>query len=812
MNFLDNQKNYAIPNTLYSENQRLRWTGSYTQAIELLRIIPHFKSSESLFEFFDIDEFPLAIIKNWNLEEISKSALFFYLENLFSDKKRIQANLMSAYAWQVISGLIINSEISTSILDFIKELDLVKISQNKIIISGSCQSIERIYNFEKRIFNEIGLQNLLSFLKIDLDSRNFLIEQAFEKKNLKNIAAFLFSYEARLDKTFVLTQTLRNYKDQNFDKNLKKTDSEIEKVLTDILQVQMAELETFDIFDLFESDEAAKSKKDFIFFYSFYQELFEDLISKEKTNTRPIFELFEEFLLNSEQKIILLKNISFTDLSKIINKFFFAKKNQINKIFEKNQQFFSYYLLQTGLGAILLGIIVVGITIVKAPGVVRRINESRPASPPFAMMSYNCYYSRKQIVPKLPQITETSTSFIQPSQTSSVLQVNKSLSTPRPVQTRSTSLVTAKAQQPVALTQVKQNCSKVEQVLQRTFNNTPTTVQVNVGYEFDKPTGLWVSTNKANILNTVGTYADNEKVKTAFVKIAGENGLQVQKVPQDREHVTVGPILRSYGIPREGGATFLMLRPHHVVHTNVMDVSLPLQFGYDPQKGNAIDWHEHLADVYDSNLVELYDSNPTSKYLLKDNTKAVETLAVYGIDMDDVRNAARTVHNIDINRLNELDIPHQLLLPTSHINMLCQKGKQDFDLFTQKSSPGCSINYSANKASQFLEVGLEEAININRFYHSLEPYFVQGTTERATIQSSHRQFKNAVNESIAFTIDRGGSINQNLVQEFETRFPSGRLYDLDQAENVARTEFALENVKRGIPSCLWSTNSPTNFD
>jgi len=269
MNFLDNQKNYAIPNTLYSENQRLRWTGSYTQAIELLRIIPHFKSSESLFEFFDIDEFPLAIIKNWNLEEISKSALFFYLENLFSDKKRIQANLMSAYAWQVISGLIINSEISTSILDFIKELDLVKISQNKIIISGSCQSIERIYNFEKRIFNEIGLQNLLSFLKIDLDSRNFLIEQAFEKKNLKNIAAFLFSYEARLDKTFVLTQTLRNYKDQNFDKNLKKTDSEIEKVLTDILQVQMAELETFDIFDLFESDEAAKSKKDFIFFLFF---------------------------------------------------------------------------------------------------------------------------------------------------------------------------------------------------------------------------------------------------------------------------------------------------------------------------------------------------------------------------------------------------------------------------------------------------------------------------------------------------------------------------------------------------------------
>lgn len=812
MNFLENQKNYTIPNTLYSENQKFRWAGSYTQAIELLRIIPHFKSSESLFEIFDIDQFPLAIIESWTLDNVTKSALFFYLENLFSDKKIIQANLMSVYEWKIISSLLINSEISNSILNFINELDLVKISQNKIIISGSCQSIERVYNFEKKIFNKIGLQNLLSFLKIDLDSRDLLIEQAFKNKNLENIAAFLFVYESNLDKRFVLTQALMDYKNQDLDKNLKKTDPEMEKVLNDILQAQMAELETFDIFDLFESDEAAKSKKDLIFFYSFYQDLFEDLISKEKTNTRAIFQLFEEFLLNSEQKIILLKNISFTDLSKIITKFFFAKKNQINKIFEKNKQFFSYYLQEAGLGVILLGIVVVGITIVKAPGTVKRISANRPASPPFAMMSYNSYYSRNRIIPKLPQIPEPSITIVQPLATSSVSQVNERLSMQRPVQPRSTSLVTAKAQQPVALTQVKQNCSKVEQILQRTFSNTPTKVQVNVGYEMDKGTGLWLPTTKANLLNTVGTFADNEKVKTAFVKIAGENGLQVQKVSQDREHVTVSPILRSYGIPRESGATFYMLRPHHVVHTNAMNVSLPLQFGYDSRKGDAIDWHEHLAVVYDNDLVELYDSKPTSKYLLKDNTKAVETLAVYGIDMDDVRNAARTAHSIDINRLNELDIPRQLLLPTSHINMLCQKGKQDFDLFTQKSSPGYSLNYTANKASQFLEVGLEEAININKFYYSLEPYFVQGTTERATIKSSHRQFTNAVNESIAFTIDRGGSVNQNLVQEFETKSPSGRLYDLDQAENAARTEFSLENVKRGIPSCLWSRNSPTNFD
>ena len=60
---------------------------------------------------------------------------------------------MYVYEWQVISSLIINSEISNSILNFIKELDLVKIYPNKIIVSGSYQSIERVYNFEKRIFS-----------------------------------------------------------------------------------------------------------------------------------------------------------------------------------------------------------------------------------------------------------------------------------------------------------------------------------------------------------------------------------------------------------------------------------------------------------------------------------------------------------------------------------------------------------------------------------------------------------------------------------------------------------------------------------
>lgn len=465
----------------------------------------------------------------------------------------------------------------------------------------------------------------------------------------------------------------------------------------------------------------------------------------------------------------------------------------------------------------MLGIVVVGLITVKASahaGHVRRINNNAPVSPPFAMISYNAhyYYSRNQVVQKLPQISESSTSIVQSLPPSSVLKINKRPSVIRPLQIRSPYLVTAQAQQPVSLMQVKQNCSNVEQTLQQKFINTPTIVKVNVGHELDEKTGMLVPTIKVNLLNTVGTFSDNEKVKNNFVKILGENYLQPQIALMDREHVTVSPILNSYGIPRESGGTYFMLRTHHKVHTEAMNVHLPIQFGYGSQKGNAIDWHEHLSDVYDNNLVNLYDANPTSKYLLKDNTKARDTLGFYGIEMDDVRAAARSASTMDINRLFNLDIPSELLFPTSHINMLCAKGKQDFDLFTQKSTPGYSMNYSANKASGVLEVGLEKAVGINKFYHSLEPIFIQGTTQRAVIESAHRQFVNSVKESITFTIDRGGYVDQNLLQQFETRLPPGRLYDLDESENAARILFGLENVKRGIPSCLWNKNSSTNFN
>jgi len=61
--------------------------------------------------------------------------------------------------------------------------------------------------------------------------------------------------------------------------------------------------------------------------------------------------------------------------------------------------------------------------------------------------------------------------------------------------------------------------------------------------------------------------------------------------------------------------------------------------------------------VYDDNFVKVYDANIVNKYLLKNNIKALGTLAFYGIDMNDVRAAARSASTININTFFNLDTP-----------------------------------------------------------------------------------------------------------------------------------------------------------
>ena len=74
--------------------------------------------------------------------------------------------------------------------------------------------------------------------------------------------------------------------------------------------------------DIFDSFEESKSKTSQILFFSFHQELLEDLLNNEKSSTKKLFQLVEEYLLYLENTNLLFRDFSSKNLPKIIDKFF----------------------------------------------------------------------------------------------------------------------------------------------------------------------------------------------------------------------------------------------------------------------------------------------------------------------------------------------------------------------------------------------------------------------------------------------------------------------------------------------------------
>ena len=192
MTITKEEVNFIFPtNHLYAQGKKFRWPGKGTDAISLLKDIYYFEDSSTLFNTYPPDEPLMSLIDTWDLEDLAKSALFFLLEQNISAKAENESKALSIFEWQRIASLIINSSISTSMLDFINQLNLKVISKEDKILIGSQRAIENIYDFERQLPSTSGLENLLTFLKIDLVSIDLLVKEAVQKKSIQNILNFL---------------------------------------------------------------------------------------------------------------------------------------------------------------------------------------------------------------------------------------------------------------------------------------------------------------------------------------------------------------------------------------------------------------------------------------------------------------------------------------------------------------------------------------------------------------------------------------------------------------------------------------------
>ena len=182
-------------NTFYSKDQLFRWRAGYGEALTILGIAPEFTSKEELFEYYSFSDSVMETMGHWSFQDLVLSALFLYLETVILENKKSKKDFLTIYNWKKISALLMNTFLSSDVLQLIRDLDLEKHSSEKIIFFGSKKAIANLYGCDKPYLNKKGLINLLLFLKIDLASSEILVTEAFENQSAANIKAFLSSFE-----------------------------------------------------------------------------------------------------------------------------------------------------------------------------------------------------------------------------------------------------------------------------------------------------------------------------------------------------------------------------------------------------------------------------------------------------------------------------------------------------------------------------------------------------------------------------------------------------------------------------------------
>ena len=144
---------------------------------------------------------------------------------------------------------------------------------------------------------------------------------------------------------------------------------------------------------MFESSENFKARTPQIIFSSLCQDLFKDLRDEKISNSLTLFELFEEYLISSKDRIFLVKTLSLEslkDFSKINRKFILAKKTQIEAILEKRKSIFSKYYRDLELHNLVSSILLFCLIVITVIGGVKLNNENREKKvyqPPYGFVN-----------------------------------------------------------------------------------------------------------------------------------------------------------------------------------------------------------------------------------------------------------------------------------------------------------------------------------------------------------------------------------------------------------------------------------------
>ena len=696
-------------------------------------------------------------------------------------------------------------------------MGLKKHSSEEIIISGSQKAIENISNFDKLKVHEVGLRNLLVFLNNDLATAELLVNEAFEIKSVANIIALFSSFEGDLDKRLILTSIFKSY--QNHEDQEKMTIL-IKKSFDEIYKSQIIGSEDFNIFDMFESSDNFKARTPQIIFSSLCQDLFKDLRDEKSSYSLTLFELFEEYLISSKDRIFLVKTLSLEslkDFSKINRKFILAKKTQIEAILEKRKSIFSKYYrdleLHNLVSSILLFCLIV-ITVITVIGGVKLNNENREkkvyqtpygfVNAPFASITGQTFHyssPRETIKAPTPPVSQVQVVSKQNSAVSQTASQKVSFNAPKvnPLSKSRTTPALSKVavEQNLQSAPISQQIIFVEEALNNNSNyREATDISVNT---VSSQTGNGFET-KANMLNAVGTYKDLETAQSNFAENVNMTSMSVQTIAADREHLNVKPIRKGLTIPDEQGACFLFLRSHHVKHTQVMSYEIPQTCGYTKKDG-LLEYQDSIEVTYIDHLNKMYETNPEPRYLLPGNVKAVEELEQYGFGSDNVAVAATKGFAVDRKTRMGMDIPKEVLLPWSHVNMINLKQADAYKDFAERLNPGqglSGLRGNPEQASEMIEAALLNGLEVSDHFRIVNKILKPGSAEACIAERSYTQHMVEARSAIQAVRLAGGTVDPQLeASYFNTNRP---LITLSDAENMALINYRLKDPKKGCMS------------
>ena len=193
-------KSFLRENTPFSKNSFYYWPSDLNDACLTLREAPYSPSKKDFFDVRPLSTSGEEIFENqaefWSFDIIVKSALYFFLHEKVSRRKKNRESNLCEFDWLLIIPILLNSSLNKEIIIFLE--DFVSIPDDFKIVAAHF-ALKRFYLFNLLVMTEKSLNDFLVFLKINEVSRKSLIKSSFEDKNFKKLTAFLSVLDSSLN-------------------------------------------------------------------------------------------------------------------------------------------------------------------------------------------------------------------------------------------------------------------------------------------------------------------------------------------------------------------------------------------------------------------------------------------------------------------------------------------------------------------------------------------------------------------------------------------------------------------------------------